>query len=248
MQPGIVDLRGRLPVHNDPDPGYRYEARPLDAITGITLHYTAGPAEQTAAAIAAYLTSTAAAQQTGTGRPFPGMAYTILVTADGAANLCWDLDVRTWHSAARVNGLSRNLTNAGICYTGNQSPNPAQVQGLARAIAWVCSRLGRTLAIEGHRDAPYATQCPGPEWPVWRTAVMQAVAALTGGEAPDAFRVSAPFRDFLARHPDWGQPRMDEEAFTGGALLWTTPTSRHPKGGLLVYRTWLGQVRAVSWE
>ena len=56
------------------------------------------------------------------------------------------------------------------------------------------------------------------------------------------------FRDFLARFPEWGKPRMDEQAMVGGAYLWTTPTAAHPKGGLLVYRGWLGEVRPLAWE
>jgi hypothetical protein len=242
------DLRGRLPLLNDPDPGYRYETRPLDAITGITLHYTAGPADQPVAGIAAYQTGRGAASQTGTGKPFPGIAYTIVVTGDGRPNLCWDLSARTWHSGATVGGVSRNLSHVGICYTGSQSPNPDQIAGLATAIAWVYTQLGRTLPVEGHRDAPYATQCPGPGWPGWKAGLMRTVSSMWAGDQPETPRIGAYFRDFLAAHREWGRPRMDEEAFTGGAVLWTTPTPQHPKGGLLVYRSWLGQVRAVAWE
>ena len=28
----------------------------------------------------------------------------------------------------------------------------------------------RLLVNEGHRDAPYATECPGPKWPAWKPA------------------------------------------------------------------------------
>jgi hypothetical protein len=41
---------------------------------------------------------------------------------------------------------------------------------------------------------------------------------------------------------------MDEQPMIGGAYLWTTPTPEHPTGGLLVYRAWLNEVRALGWE
>ncbi|MFN8556465.1 MAG: peptidoglycan recognition family protein [Dehalococcoidia bacterium] len=221
-------------------------------MTGVTLHYTAGPAGQTVREIAAYQTSPAAAPQTGTGRPFPGIAYTIVVTADGTPHLCWDLDTAVWHSAAVVGGHGRNLTHVGLCYTGDDGPNAAQIGGLAAAIAWVEERLGRRLAIEGHRDAPYATACPGPRWPGWRADLERALATARGGTAEHGGTaepvVGAYFRDFLAVRPEWGRPRFDEAPFPGGVALWTIPTPEHPLGGLLVYRPWLGRVRAVAWE
>ena len=242
----LNDLRNKLPVLNDPDPGYRYGGRPVDAITGITLHYTAGSVDNTAAEIAAYQISADAAPQTGTGKPFPGIAYTILVTGDGVANLCWDLDVRTWHSAAKINNISRNLSHVGICYTGNVEPNKDQIKGLGEAISWVQGQLGRVLPVEGHRDPPYNTDCPGPAWPAWKNSVMAAANGSAAG--PQPLKVGAYFRDFLKQHPDWGRPRLDEEAISGGAVLWLTPTAAHPKGGLLVYRSWLDEVQPVSWD
>ena len=97
---------------------------------------------------------------------FPAIAYTIVVTGDGAVNICHDLTVRCWHSGAVVNGVSRNVSHVGICYTGNVQPNSEQIEGLRRAIGWVEQQLGRRLTVEGHRSV-YATACPGPTMDQW---------------------------------------------------------------------------------
>ena len=247
-QTTVVDLRGQLPTNSEA----QYVTRPLDAITGITLHYTEAPTSQTAADIAAYQTSEAARSQTGNNTPFPGIAYTFLIDATGAANLCYDLDVRTWHSAAVVNGLGRNLTNIGICYTGDQQPTDVQIHGLALAIRWCQGQLGgRQLAIEGHRDPPYPTQCPGPAWNEWLGAVQAELGrtpAVDQADPTNGFSIGPGFRDFLLSNPEWGKARMSELPIDGGSYVWTTPTAQHPKDSLLVYRQWLNSVRPVAWD
>ena len=169
-----VDQRGTLPTADQTRwPGLAYSARPLEAISGITLHYTAGPSTNTAAATAEWQISDEAISHTGNDTPFPGLAYTLFVEGTGDVILAHDLNVRVWHSAAVIDGKARNLTNVGICYAGDVEPNDAQRIGLRRAIKWVEGQLGRTLAIEGHRDAPYKTDCPGPRWPEWRANVVE---------------------------------------------------------------------------
>lgn len=106
------------------------------------------------------------------GTKFWAIAYTIVITQDGSVNLCHDLGDRPWHSAAVVGGKGRNYTHVGICYTGNMEPNAAQLVGIRGAIQYVQDELGRALSVEGHRDAPYATACPGPKWPAWKAAVL----------------------------------------------------------------------------
>ena len=107
-----------------------------------------------------------------TGQKFPAIAYTLVVEGDGRIVLCHDLDVRCWHSGAVIGGVSRNVSHVGIVYSGDVEPGPAQLVGLREAIAWATSQLGRSLQVEGHRDAPYATACPGPTWPGWRAAIL----------------------------------------------------------------------------
>lgn len=156
-------------------PEYRtarsYLTRSLSEIAGITLHYSAssyGTGKAAIEGIALYQISDDAIQQTSTGRPFPGIAYSLAVDAVGDVYLCWPLTTRVWHSAASVGGTSRNASHVGIVWLGNHAPTEMQVIGLARAIDWCERQLGRRLSIEGHRDPGYATLCPGPAWPDWR--------------------------------------------------------------------------------
>src|SRR5205814_199481 len=100
-----TDERGQLPIADQIKyPGLSYGTRPLAAITGITVHYTAGPSDGTAQGIAQWQVSDAAISHTGNGTPFPGLAYTLFVEEAGNVILAHDLTTRVWHSAAVVNG------------------------------------------------------------------------------------------------------------------------------------------------
>lgn len=90
-----------------------------------------------------------------------------MVDEVGDFHLLHDLDVRVWHNG----GYLRNETAVGLCYTGNYEPNPAQRRGLREAIRWCERRLGRSLFVSGHKDT-YATACPGPTWPAWKSEVL----------------------------------------------------------------------------
>lgn len=161
-----IDGRGKLPTYS----GDKYTDRNLAGILGVTLHYTAGPPSQSVYEVAQYQTSAAASGQTGTGRPFPGLAYTLFVEADGKTTLAWDLTVACWHNAAQ----ERNRTHVGICYAGNVAPTEAQITSMAQAIGYCQKIVGRQLAIEGHKDT-YQTECPGPQWPGWKQTVMSRI-------------------------------------------------------------------------
>jgi hypothetical protein len=166
-----VDVKGKLPTNHEAN----YAARSLADITGVTLHYTAGPASQTAYQVAQYQTSEAARGQTGANVPFPGLAYTFFVEQDGKTSQAWDLTVATWHNAAP----GRNTHNIGICYAGDVTPNAAQINGMAQAIGYCQKQLGKKLGVEGHKDTnalvALPTECPGPQWPGWREAVMSGI-------------------------------------------------------------------------
>lgn len=101
----------------------------------------------------------------------------------GAGYLCHDLDVRTWHSAARVDGIARNASHIAICYIGNDRPSTGQMYGLAQAILWCERQLDRVLDIEGHQDADL-TQCPGTTWPTWRHELLAALSDIEGTVVP----------------------------------------------------------------
>lgn len=156
----LVDLRGKLPTR--PGTDGQYSKRNLAAVDSIDIHYTASPPTGTVQSIASY--------QVGPGaqEDFPAIAYHIIVTGDGTANWCHDLDRRVWHNG----GSGRNERAIGLCYVGNVEPNDDQKRGLRRAVVWCQEQLGRPLAVAGHRDAPYPTQCPGPTWPGWRIDVL----------------------------------------------------------------------------
>lgn len=165
-----IDLRGKLPTRPGVAP---YTLRPLPGITGKTIHYTASTRRAGVAAVRAI-----AEYQVGPGaqEDFPGIAYSLIVDGAGDAYQCHDLNVRVWHSGARVNGISRNVSHVGICYIGAGAPTPDQILGLARACVWADRQLGRALSLEGHRDANYPTSCPGgATWPGWRAALEQAI-------------------------------------------------------------------------
>lgn len=141
-----------------------YGVRATSQIVGATLHYTASPTNISAARVAEIQLTLDAAP----GTKFPGLAYTYIVDGQGVPHMAYDLNVRTWHSAA----FGRNTTYVGVCYIGDQQPSPVQLVGLRTCLRHIEWQLGRPLqTIEGHKDE-YATQCPGPAWPTWRAAVL----------------------------------------------------------------------------
>jgi hypothetical protein len=163
-----TDMRGKLPTNHEGD----YAARELSGISGVTLHYTAGPASQSAYQVAQYQTSEAARGQTGANVPFPGLAYTFFVEQDGKVVMAWDLARAPWHS----NGPGRNTHYIGICYAGDVAPNDAQITGMAQAIGFAQRQLGKKLTIEGHKEAGGSnTECPGPQWPSWKQTVINRI-------------------------------------------------------------------------
>lgn len=180
----FVDQRGNLPVLTGSWPTMAYHDRPLIGIEGCTIHYTAGPVGQSIRQIAEYQISNQAIAQTGAGQPFPAIAYTLAVDEFGVVHICHDINKRTWHSGAVVDGRARNATHIGIVYTGKVRPNSEQVIGIATAIDWCEKQLGRELLYEGHMDA-MATSCPGPDWPDWRVDIDRELARLLGGSLED---------------------------------------------------------------
>lgn len=173
IAPSIVDVRGLLPIRV----GARgYYDRPLDGIVGITDHYTASEPKsglEAVIAIALYQISIQNPNDDPDLQPeFPAIAYTIIVDDEGIPYLCHDLSTRVWHSGAVVNGVARNASHVGICYIGNYEPTAKQLLGMAVGIKWVQETLGRELSLlEGHKDQ-YATTCPGPTWPSWKSKLL----------------------------------------------------------------------------
>jgi hypothetical protein len=205
----IVDLRGKLPTNNQDG----YERRPLSQIRECDIHYTASPATATVEGIAAYQTSAAASAQTGAGVPFPGIAYTYVVPADGNPRICHDLEVRTWHNGAP----GRNTLARAICFIGDGNPSPKQITGIAEALLDMEHRLGRQLDnVQGHKDH-YATSCPGPGWPGWKSAVMAEYARLKGSPSGE-------------ENPGWQSPGFSEMWKQHPSLMGAPTTKPYPYG------------------
>jgi hypothetical protein len=160
----LIDLRGRLPTRPGAKP---YYSREIHGLVGATIHYTAGSPQASVEDVARYQVGSNAQEA------FPAIAYHLIIPAAGYVVLCHDLSTRVWHSGAVVNGVARNTSHIGICYIGNREPSLAQLAGIRGALRWCEQQLGRPLEhIEGHRDAPYATACPGPTWPFWRDEIL----------------------------------------------------------------------------
>ena len=160
----LLDYRDKLPIRRSAQP---YYPRELARVIGATIHYTAGPPAMTIESVAAYQVGPNAQEA------FPAIAYHLVIPADGSVCVCHDLGTRVWHSGAVIGGVARNASHVGICYIGNVEPNEAQLAGIRAALRFCEAQLRRPLdSIEGHRDAPYATACPGPAWPAWASAIL----------------------------------------------------------------------------
>lgn len=165
----VVDLRAILnTVPYVRDGAEPYGTRPVDGITGITMHYTASHPSTSIWATALYQTSDAVL---AVGQPrFPSIAYHWYIVGD-VAYRCHDLATRCWHSAGIVNGVKRNDSHVAICYAGGRRPSEEQIQAIRLAIETTQQELGRALEEEGHKDATQ-TSCPGAAWPAWRSQIV----------------------------------------------------------------------------
>lgn len=154
-------MRGELPVRPGYDSYQPYPStRDMNRVDAVTLHYTAGPVGQTWLQIANYQIGPEPRDK------FPAIAYHMGVDEVGDYHLFHDLDRYVWHSA----GPGANETSIGIVYTGTSRPNPRQIEGLRAALNYCEDVLGRLLKLRGHKDN-YATECPGPFWPAWKSEI-----------------------------------------------------------------------------
>ncbi len=146
----LKDLRHRLPVH----PTRRYSRRQLAQIEEVIIHHTLGPVDQTPAEIADYHASPG---NHICADGCPGIAYHILIDQFGQAYQVNDLEAISYH----VSG--ENTRTVGICLIGNYDnllPSKEQYKTTGKVIKWINRRVGKNLAIGGHRD--YSSKsCPG---------------------------------------------------------------------------------------
>ena len=152
----VDDWRDRLPTRAGAAP---YERRSLAAITHAVVHYSAVDADSSAQQIAAY--------QVGKpdGDLFPAIAYHFVVRQSGEIEQCHDLAVRAWHAGSYANDVG-----IAICLPMLHGPTPRQAAACARLIGALGERLGRALAVVGHKELQ-PSRCPGDAWLDWKSAV-----------------------------------------------------------------------------
>jgi hypothetical protein len=99
----VLDFRGSLPVH----PALKYGRVPMEKRRGICFHHAA-----------AWGTIVGAAQSHIKERGFPGLAYGMIVDADGAVGITWDLDVKTYSQGDADKPGDENEQYIGVLVNG----------------------------------------------------------------------------------------------------------------------------------
>ena len=126
-----------------------YGKRDMSGISVITIHHSAAPATQSLETIARYHVS---------HNGWPGIAYHLVVLADGRVMQTQDLETRSYHDAI-------NTDSVGICVLGNfvaDDPSEQQIAGLHDAIAWVRDRVPNDhVQTIPHRERGSSAECPG---------------------------------------------------------------------------------------
>ena len=153
----VVDARGQLPTRTGAAP---YPPRPLADVDRIVVHYSGVDADSTPLEIAHYQTTKQ------DGDLFPAIAYHFVVRQNGETHQCHDLATRTWHA-----GAEGNDHGIAVCLPMLYGPTPLQLDATARLCRALGDRLGRALAIVGHKDL-MPTRCPGDTWPDWRQRLL----------------------------------------------------------------------------
>ena len=145
----------------------QYRTRSLNQITDITIHHTAGPADQTTTGIANYHVNS---------KGWPGIGYHYVIDSDGTIEQTNALKSVSYH-----NGY--NNTNAiGIALKGNfelYPPPIAQIRALHKLIKHIKRKAPAVQNLVRHKEYPGAsTACPGKLFP------FAAVLRRSGLDAP----------------------------------------------------------------
>lgn len=165
----VRDLRapGLLRERLDAPP---YRRRELAAVTGVAIHACAWPT--TPESMALYQTTKVE------GDPYPAIAYHFVISAEGEAAWCQDLEVETWHA-----GAVSSTTRVAICLDAAASDAGATEQQIAATCSLLgCLErfLGRPLDVQPHHLLlPVTTTCPGPTWERWGPRLVAEDAACT---------------------------------------------------------------------
>jgi len=155
----LVDQRVSLPA------GGAYQRRDLGRIEGVVIHHTAVNADLSAQDIARYHV-----ERNG----WPGIGYHFLVHTNGDIDWCNDLEAVSYHAGGQEKKSGVGINNwryVGValngCFTEGRAPTAQQLLAARVLIALIEYRLGRRLAVLGHKELG-GTRCPGDDWEEWK--------------------------------------------------------------------------------
>jgi hypothetical protein len=146
----VKDLRGKLPTN-----GNGWNFRPLQGVTDITIHHSAGGSSETIQGIANYHVS----RRTSSGEYWKGIAYHYIISK-GKIYQTNDLTAKSYH-----NGFN-NTAAIGICIMGNYDVIQPKDEDI-NALKWLILKLKRDNDLPrlnrliGHREYKNTTACPG---------------------------------------------------------------------------------------
>lgn len=201
----FVDLR-------DPIPGDSYNwswVRPLNQVSYLAIHHTAGPATQSPTEIANYHIN-----NNGWG----GIGYHFLIAKDGTVFYVGDI------STARANVANLNEQVLGICLIGNftegRVPTNEQLDSAHKLCEFFINNYPDLLnvtswdKVRGHKELPgQSTTCPGDNWPSWRIQIVEGIdSAPEDNTTPPPVppvsdrgaKITELYRTVLGRDPDMG--------------------------------------------
>ena len=124
-----------------------YGSRSLDKIEQVVIHHSATE-NGTPEAYAHYHVH---------NNGWPGIGYHYVISKGGKIVQTQRLKTVSYHTSGQ------NTRSVGICLTGNydtQSPPSVQLDSCVKLIKYLEDRLGRNLAIAGHKEYS-AKSCPG---------------------------------------------------------------------------------------
>lgn len=127
--------------------------------TEVVIHHSEGPASQSVRAIQDFHMG---------ARGWVDIGYNFLVSSDGTA-----YEGRGW-TVQGAHAPGHNTSGVGICVIGSYSrsrPSAAALRTVRALYEEANRRVGRRLAVRGHRDV-YPTDCPGDAFYSWVRAGM----------------------------------------------------------------------------
>lgn len=144
----IEDIINKLPSKGE------YKQRSLDSINKIVIHHSASPSGKFSMYDFAHWHIDPAGRLNA-----PRIAYHFGIDPDGKVYQSNKLTSLSWHAPnANTNGI-------GIVLNGNfetEKPTEAQKSSLKKLIKYLNQKLGKKLAVYGHREIKgNATACPG---------------------------------------------------------------------------------------